>query len=210
MKTKQNKTTPESDLQQGDLVTWTPSTGEIFVVLATNKKNSKYKKIQSITTTREYDVYPSVLQLVHRRPPQSRFDYKRDFLDVVSPLIGGEQNLPGGYLTTRAWNPTYQHHHSPPWFAKILRPWAIKKGNYIAGTPNCCMGHYLPDFFDHWGSFKIGDKYHILSQPYGRVHSDVYTFAEEIGCDVVIDPERAPYAQGVKSKVDMYIFSQRE
>lgn len=111
----------------------------------------------------------------------------------------------GWKLGMRAWDKTYRHHKVPMWFAKLARRWLKRKGCrelYVTW-----FGDHLPSsIFDHWGRFRIGDEWFVMSQPYSGDPARAQAFADEIGCDFVHGPHRGPWNQGTS----MFVFRQRK
>jgi hypothetical protein len=94
------------------------------------------------------------------------------------------EKQPTGFKGIAKWQPSFRWHHLPMWLKKALRKRAIKNGNWYKWSPH---HHFLPDFFDHWGSFLSHPKAanrSVAAMPYGANMDQVLAFAKEVGCTV--------------------------
>lgn len=94
------------------------------------------------------------------------------------------------------WNKTFEAHHIPVWFKKLIRAFAktINYGRVRTGLENDVIDRHPdishPHFWDHYGSVIMpgNTERTFITQPYNGDDLTALFWADKLGCQVNIYP----------------------
>jgi hypothetical protein len=110
-----------------------------------------------------------------------------------------------GHSEMLEFDSSYNHHHLPVWFKKVIREVALFKNRWNPGE--CHYSYFLRDsdfrgLWDHWGSINTGKYRSVITQPYGDHSGLAIKFAKEHGLELFSNLN-APWHPNTR----LYIFS---